>query len=393
MKSKLEDKTLSLYLEGRVDSSNAQKIQAEMDEEIAKYPHENIIINAKELEYISSAGLRIILRLKQKDKTLKIINANASVYEVFDMTGFTEFMEVSRAYRKLSVEGCEVIGKGAKGTVYRYDKETVVKVYNNPDSLEAIQNERNLAREAFVLGIPTAISYDIARIDGKFGSVFELLDTKSYSQLIKDDPENFDKYVSDYANLLRQIHDTLIKPGSMPDYRPKAKAWFEQAKTFLPEETANKLKAMIEAIPDCPTMLHCDYHTNNLMQMNGEALIIDMDTLSHGHPIFELANTYTAHKGFSETMPEMTEDFLKLPCSTANKIWDEFLPKYLGSDDPNFIKEVNDKTRLLAYVRIIQHIAKRGEQETEEGKKKIDYYANQITELTQRIDSFDFEKH
>lgn len=392
MKSKIEDKTLSLYLEGRVDSNSAPQIQKEIDEEIAKYPHENLVINAKELEYISSAGLRVVLRLKQTDKTLKIINANQAVYEVLDMTGFTEFMEVSRAYRKLSVDGCEIIGKGAKGTVYRYDKETVVKVYNNPDSLEAIQNERNLAREAFVLGIPTAISYDIARIDGKFGSVFELLDTKSYSQLIKDDPDNTDTYVSDYANLLRQIHDTMIKPGSMPDYRPKANKWFSVAKPFLPESTATKLGAMIEAIPDRGTMLHCDYHTNNLMQMNGEALIIDMDTLSHGHPIFELANTYTAHKGFSETMPEMTEGFLQLPISIANNIWDRFLPKYLGTDDKAVIQDVEDKTRLLAYVRIIQHIVRRNDHETEEGKKHLDYYVNQVISLTEKIDNFEFEK-
>lgn len=391
MKSKLENNTLFLYLEGRVDSNSAPQVQAEIDEEIAKYPHENLVINAKELEYISSAGLRVVLRLKQQDKTLKVINANQAVYEVFDMTGFTEFMEVDRAYRKLSVEGCTVIGKGAKGTVYRYDKETVVKVYNNPDSLGAIQNERKLAREAFVLGIPTAISYDICRVDGKFGSVFELLDTKSYTQLIQDDPENIDQYVSDYANLLRQIHQTEIKPGSMPDYKPKGMEWFNKAKPFLPENTAAKLEAMLIAIPDKTTMLHCDYHTNNLMQMNGEALIIDMDTLSHGHPIFELANTYTAHKGFSEHMKGMTENFFSFPVSVANDVWDRFLPKYLGTDDKEYVAAVEEKTRLLSFLRIIQHIVKRGDQENPEGKADLDYYVSKVVELTEKVNDFDFE--
>ncbi len=391
MRSKLEDNTLSLYLEGRVDSNSAQQVQAEIDEEIEKYPHEKLVINAKDLEYISSAGLRIVLRLKQKDKTLKVINTNESVYEVFDMTGFTEFMEINRSFRKLSVDGCAVIGKGAKGTVYRYDRETVVKVYNNPDSLAVIQNERKLAREAFVLGIPTAISYDIARVDGKFGSVFELLDTKSYTQLIEDDPANIDQYVTDYANLLRQIHGTTIKPGSMPDYKPKAMDWFNKSKPFLPEATANKLEAMIEAVPDEPTMLHCDYHTNNLMQMNGEALIIDMDTLSHGHPIFDLANTFTAHKGFSEHMKGMTENFFTFPVEVANDVWDRFLPKYLKSDDKAYVAEIEDKARLLGLVRIIQHIVKRNSQETPEGKADLDYYVAETVKLVDKLDCLDFE--
>ena len=64
---------------------------------------------------------------------------------------------MEKAYRVVSVEGCEEIGRGANGTIYRIDKDNVVKVYNNADALSEIQHEREVARLALVLGIPTAI--------------------------------------------------------------------------------------------------------------------------------------------------------------------------------------------------------------------------------------------
>ena len=58
------------------------------------------------------------------------------------MTGFSEIMQVEKAYRRVSVEGCEVVGEGANGKVYRVDRDNVVKVYKNADALEDIKHER-----------------------------------------------------------------------------------------------------------------------------------------------------------------------------------------------------------------------------------------------------------
>ena len=62
------------------------------------------------------------------------------------MTGFTEMLNIQKGYRKLSVEGCEVLGEGSNGIVYRYDPEIVVKVYRNSNALNEIKRERRLAR-------------------------------------------------------------------------------------------------------------------------------------------------------------------------------------------------------------------------------------------------------
>src|SRR5574344_2999539 len=111
------------------------------------------------------------------------------------MTRFSELIHVEKAYRVISIEGCEVIGQGSNGKVYRLDPDTIIKVYNNPDALPDIRRERELARKAFVKGIPTAIPYDVVKVGAGYGSVFELLSAKSFSKLLKEDPGKIDEIV------------------------------------------------------------------------------------------------------------------------------------------------------------------------------------------------------
>lgn len=176
---------LTVCLNGRIDASNAAEIEQEVMAVRAEAADAATVIDAEHLEYISSAGLRILLRLRKTEPNLTLINVSPEVYEILDMTGFTEMMTVKKAYRQLSVDGCEIIGRGANGAVYRYDAETIVKVYLNADALPDIQRERELARKALVLGINTAIPYDVVRVGENYGTVMELLEATSLSKMIK----------------------------------------------------------------------------------------------------------------------------------------------------------------------------------------------------------------
>ena len=210
MNTALNGDVLTISLSGHIDSSNAAAIEAEINEAVQRMPHRSLVLDMRALEYISSAGLRIILRLLKREPQLSLQELSSEVYEIFDMTGFTEMMPIRKAYRQVSIDGCELIGRGANGTVYRLDRDTVVKVYNAPDCLPDVQRERELARKAFVLGIPTAIPYDVVRVGSKFGSVFELLDAQSLSKLIAAHPERYDEYVKTYVDLMRRLHSCLL---------------------------------------------------------------------------------------------------------------------------------------------------------------------------------------
>ena len=116
---------MTIELKGRIDSGNAARIEQEILKQLESGDASCVILDAKELDYISSAGLRVILRLKKTYPDVRIRDVSSDVYEILDMTGFTEMMRVEKAYRVVSVEGCEVIGEGFNGKVYRIEESAV----------------------------------------------------------------------------------------------------------------------------------------------------------------------------------------------------------------------------------------------------------------------------
>lgn len=384
------EKSIShIILDGRIDSTNASLAEKQIFEGI-NAGSEKIIIDAENLEFISSAGLRVILKLRKAYKDIEIVGVSPDVYDVFEMTGFTEMINVQKGYRKLSVDGCEVLGEGSNGVVYRYDPEIVVKVYRNANALNEIKRERQLARTALILGIPTAIPFDVVRVGDSYGSVFELLNAKSFSKLIAAEPENKDKYITEFVDLLKRIHSTEVSPEDMEDMKAVAIGWAEFLADYLPREQSDKLLALIRAVPDRHTMIHGDYHTNNVEMQNGEVLLIDMDTLSYGHPVFELASMFLGFVGFGELNPASVEKFMKLPYETTKYIWHKSLSLYLETDDEERMNEVAEKAMIVGYARLMRRTIKRIGFDDPEGKRIIDNCKNHLSELLGKVDMLDF---
>ena len=76
MKNTFENNVLTIYLEGNVDTSNAEQVGQEIDEIRAANPDGSFVLDMENLKYISSAGLRQILRLRKKEPEFKIINCS-----------------------------------------------------------------------------------------------------------------------------------------------------------------------------------------------------------------------------------------------------------------------------------------------------------------------------
>ena len=385
----LKDELLTIFFKGHIDSSNSADVEKEVMEAKNDYKGK-IVIDCQALDYISSAGLRIILRLKKENPELSLINVKSEVYEVFEMTGFTEMMEITKAYREISIEGCEVIGQGANGKVYRIDPDTIVKVYLNPDSLPDIKRERELARTALILGIPTAIPYDVVRVEGSYGSVFELLNATSFAKLLIKDPNELDNVVKMSVDLLKKIHSTEVKPGDMPDMKEVVVGWANFLKDYLEEDDFNKLSRLVEEVPQDFHMLHGDYHIKNVMLQNGEVLLIDMDTLCTGHPIFEFASMYNAYIGFSALDHNIVKDFLGIDYETSTSFWNKSLKLYFEDKNEEEIKAIEDKAKLIGFTRIMRRTIRRKGFDSPEGKAEIENAKNNIHELLQRVDTLLF---
>ena len=385
---RIDKDILYIAVEGRIDASNATEAEEKIFDIKAANPGMHTVLDADSLEYISSAGLRVILRLRKEEPKLAIINVSADVYEVFDMTGFTDMVTVEKAYQRMSVDGCEFIAKGANGAVYRYDDETILKIYFAKDALPEIKQERENARKAFVLGINTAIPYGIVRVGEGYGTVTELLNAVSVTKLIRNNPDDTAEAAKYYIDMLKSIHAIEVEDGEVPDMKQTALAWAEFVAQHLPDEQGKKLRALIEAVPKQNTLMHGDYHTNNIMVQNGEPLLIDMDTLCMGHPVFELGSMFNAFIGYSELDHQVTLNFFGYTHETAEKFWDTSLKMYLGTEDENVCRSVAQKAMIIGYTRMLRRAIRRPDEA--DSPAKIQRCKEMLALLLTKVDSLTF---
>lgn len=356
---RIDKDILYIAVIGRIDASNATEAEEKIFNIKNDNPGKHTVVDADKLEYISSAGLRVILRLRKEEPKLAIINVASDVYEVFDMTGFTDMVTIEKAYQRMSTHGCEFIAKGANGAVYRYDDETILKTYFAKDALPAIKQERENARKAFVLGINTAIPYGIVRVGDGYGTVTELLNAVSITKLIRNNPDDMSQAAKYYIDMLKNIHAIKVEDGEVPDMKETVLAWADFVAPHLPEEQGKKLRALVEAVPKQNTLMHGDYHTNNIMVQNGEPLLIDMDTLCMGHPIFELGAMVNALVGYSEIDPQNALDFYGFTHETAERFWKLVLKMYLGTEDEEVCRSVAEKAMIIGYTRMLRRAVRR----------------------------------
>ena len=293
-------------------------------------------------------------------------------------------------YKKITISGCEIIGKGSKSTVYRYNEDKIIKVYEIENSLETINLEKRLAKKAYELGIPTPISFDIVDVDEKYGVMFELVKSKSLSELIVNDIENINKYIIDYVKLLKTLHNTKVKKSDLPNIKDYVSVWIKGCEGVLDKESLDKISSYIEKIPNQLTMLHCDYHTNNVLKQDDKTILIDMDCLSYGYPIFELVNMYFAFVGIVEIYPDNAQKFLGMDSKTANLIWNHFLPLYFETTNAQKLEEYTNKIRLLTFVRLLRHIVRFEVRDNINVNKEKKYCVDEIHRLLNKVNSFIF---
>lgn len=349
MKFNLENDKLTILLSGELNSANSDEVAREIDDIIERNKFKTLVLDLEKLSYISSAGLRVVLRLKQRYDDFSIINASLEVYDVFQMTGFTSMMNIGKALREVDVRHAKVIGDGFFSTVYRLDKDTIVKVFERTSDPDQINRELRLAKEAFVLGIPTAISFDIVKAGDKLGVCFEMLDCMSLKTAITTQKDRYQEYLEKYAALLKKINTTECFNPIIPEMKKQYLEKVEKIKPNLEEKYYLKAKKIIESIPDRKTFVHGDCHFKNIMVQNDELLLIDMDTLSVGHPIFELAAIYAPYCAFNEDDPGNSERFFGMKDEDAANLYNSVINIYFGKDD----KVIKDKIKLVSYIHMV----------------------------------------
>ena len=348
----LENEVLFVSLEGRLDTEASAKFEVEFAEVSKNNPHNSLIMDASNLEYIASSGLRIMLKMVKTEKNFNLENVIPAVYSVFEVTGFSKIINMTKALRKIDLEKCEKIGAGGNGAVYRVSEDEIVKVNYNPDTYEGLDKELAKAKEAFLLGIPTAISFDLVDCgDGKKGVVYEAIKSSTLGETIQKDPSRMEELTERYVeqlNLLHSVHTDNPVYGS-------AKASFvkqaEDASKYLTEEEGELMKQILEALPEGDRLVHCDAHPKNIMIQNGEMLWIDMEGMSVGHPIYDLISIAVILNGMRTE--EMSIGICGMDNATVAQFKNCFIRKYFKTEDPEMIQKLGGMLDGLRLIRAV----------------------------------------
>ena len=344
---------LTLTLAGRLDVASAPALEAALQLEGIR----DLVMDLEACVYISSVGLRSLLRgLKDTAKvngTMVLVGVQPSVMSILELTGLTKLLTVKPKAREVSIDGLEFISAGMCGQCFRLDRETILKLYNEGVEPRIAEQEKEFAKAAFVMGIPTAISYDVVACGNRTGVVYEMLDAEPFSKVIRNDPQGVDAHARTLADVARMIHSTTGDPALFPDIKQTLRGSIRQMDFFLSAQEIDVLLGKLESIPDANNCVHFDLHTSNIMMREGEPVLIDMGDMSIGSYLFDVGLLCCIYG-----LPELgsSELVTKIPTETGFALWQGFVKHYFADKPPEEFEFFQRNMHFLASLRLIQTI-------------------------------------
>ena len=355
---------LTVKLDGRLDATTAPQLDAKLDLDGVR----ELVLDFGACHYISSAGIRSILKAHQAmakaQGKMVVTNVSPHVREVFDLTGLSDMITIGKKTREISIEGLELLSAGVCGECYRLDHETVVKVYNEGVGPEIAEREKQYSKAAFVMGVPTAISYDVVSCGTRSGVVYELLDAELFSAVIREDTANLDRYAKMLSDTAKTLHAAKGDKTILPDLKHRLRGIIRDAGYLFTSEESEYLMEKLESLPDSDNCVHFDLHSSNIMMQNGELVIIDMGDFSTGSYLFDLGLIYMIYG-----VPELGLSMLatKIPTEQGLEFWQHFETHYfadMSAEDRAFFEQNKyflASLRLIYSVTFLTHL--RGELE------------------------------
>lgn len=347
---------LTIAISGRIDAAEAQDMQKKLMAIIDEQDRvDSLVIDATKMSFISSMGLRVMLMLKKKIDDMRIIGVSADVYNVFTITGFHKILTVEKALPNVSVEGCPKVN--GKNDVYQLTEDTVLKVFPEGTSKEDVDHEVAMAKEVFVLGVPTAMAFDIVMVDGRYGLIYESTTPMSIKAVA-------------LGKMLRNLHDQKIDPeeGTFVYGHNEMKKRIQALEPYLGDDAVGKLQQMMKVLPDATSLLHGSLTLDCIMKQNNEAIFTDMGRVCFGHPVLDFACLYAS---FSEEQ--------------KGEYFDMLLDEYFDMESDETIKRNRENIVILSAVFEFTRLLENGASSPEMIETAKERFKERITDRWEEI--------
>ncbi len=350
MRNLVKDDLLKIFPEGRIDSENAAQVETEIFDIINANPDCTVAFDLRDLKYISSAGLRVLLKVRKKKKAdIEIANVSDEVYEVFELTKFTHGFKISKKMRTIFLDRADLEIKSLNGGIYPQKDDTMVKIFNKGISLNEIKKERETAQDAMLEGVPTLIPYDVVMIGDKYGIIYEAAGSTTLAAAIKKEPDRLPELAERFADFLHEIHS--IEVEDFPDIKDRYREWLEIAGSKLEESDRYNISALLDGIPDSDCFIHGNINPSNVIVNDDELLLMDMSGAAHGHSIFDLQALYASLVEMEKEKPMYCSSVFKMSYENCLKFWEIFFKAYMKGRKE---EDVAKMTKLLQRYYILK---------------------------------------
>jgi hypothetical protein len=233
----------------------------------------------------------------------------------------------------IETDGLQLIGHGVSGDVFAIDDQRVVKVFHEPFTFQQVSRAYEDARFIGECGIPTAGAYEMIQSGERFGIVYEYLrEPTLLSCIAKGEIKREDAAVK-MGKMLKRLHGLPLREG-IQTLGDMAGGILERCGAFLSPERRKELLGLIDRFPGC-SVLHGDFHENNILVRGDEYLLIDLDSVCTGSPLFEMEHLFCIYK---TGIPKG----LKLSVSDGERFLMILLANYFDTDDSKLLAEYNE---------------------------------------------------
>lgn len=281
-----------------------------------------------------------------------------------------------KSLREISIENCEKIGQGFAGAVYAIDDKTIVKIAYGaePEVMQKqMHHELKVSQELVRCGIPTPQAYEMVRVDGSIGLIYERLIGEDLSDYIKEHPDEINKLAANVSGILHKLHLATPQMDGLPNMKETLLAFLPKMKALYSEEELEFMRCNYEAVPDRDTFIHGDMNPGNIMRASdGKLWMIDVGTVSIGHPYFEFMNMYPpylmldeitygkeeAYAYYARLMGEKDAKGVQQQIDMMEVYYDGLLHSYFGGLSDEESKTIIERIMALAYQKMIPFYAK-----------------------------------
>lgn len=252
---------------------------------------------------------------------------------------------MTEAIQTINLSDYTQTGEGGTALTYTHkDGRSLAKLYKPGFEADRAKAEFLTARAVYDLGIPSPKPYRLITDGERSGAEYELIKNKrSYTRIISQEPERLEEISLKFAQMARDLHNTQADITRLDSYRLRLERFYRE-KNRVPVDYKLLALKFLETVPDTPRCVHGDLHIGNIITDGERHLWIDVGELAYGAPEWDLALLWTMCHNM---LDDRVQHIFHITHDTMQAHWDFFFPAYLGTSDPQAIKEATQ--RLMPY--------------------------------------------